>query len=80
MAGTSAYGNYITILSIDGGGVKGIIPGIILEYLESALQVNYNHWLSLLFFFLINASIILYNPLFGFREKGGKKIYGKKMV
>lgn len=32
-------GNLITILSIDGGGVRGIIPGIILAYLESQLQV-----------------------------------------
>ncbi|GMN60577.1 hypothetical protein TIFTF001_029656 [Ficus carica] len=32
------YGNVITILSIDGGGIRGIIPGVILEYLESHLQ------------------------------------------
>lgn len=32
-------GNLITILSIDGGGVRGIIPGVILSYLESQLQV-----------------------------------------
>ncbi|CAK9166468.1 unnamed protein product [Ilex paraguariensis] len=31
-------GDLITILSIDGGGVRGIIPGVILEYLESQLQ------------------------------------------
>jgi hypothetical protein len=35
-----SYGNTITILSIDGGGVKGILPTVILEYLEKALQVN----------------------------------------
>ncbi|KAJ9562251.1 hypothetical protein OSB04_007411 [Centaurea solstitialis] len=28
----------ITVLSIDGGGIRGIIPGVILEYLESQLQ------------------------------------------
>ncbi|KAL5563406.1 hypothetical protein UlMin_033153 [Ulmus minor] len=28
----------ITILSIDGGGVRGIIPGVMLDYLESELQ------------------------------------------
>lgn len=33
-------GNLITILSIDGGGIKGIIPGVILAYLESQLQVT----------------------------------------
>uniref|UniRef100_A0A5B7BHV8 Patatin n=1 Tax=Davidia involucrata TaxID=16924 RepID=A0A5B7BHV8_DAVIN len=32
------YGNLITILSIDGGGIRGIIPGVILAYLESQLQ------------------------------------------
>ncbi|KAF5817711.1 putative patatin-like phospholipase domain, Acyl transferase/acyl hydrolase/lysophospholipase [Helianthus annuus] len=32
------YGNLITILSIDGGGVRGIIPGVILEFLEAELQ------------------------------------------
>lgn len=32
------YGNLITILSIDGGGIRGIIPGVILAYLEAQLQ------------------------------------------
>ncbi|KAE9448952.1 hypothetical protein C3L33_19150, partial [Rhododendron williamsianum] len=31
-------GNMVTVLSIDGGGVRGIIPGTILAYLESKLQ------------------------------------------
>ncbi|KAK9109752.1 hypothetical protein Sjap_017812 [Stephania japonica] len=31
-------GKTITVLSIDGGGVRGIIPGIMLGYLESKLQ------------------------------------------
>ncbi|GKA89420.1 patatin-like protein 1 [Tanacetum coccineum] len=34
-----ANGKYITILTIDGGGIRGIIPGVILEYLESQLQM-----------------------------------------
>ncbi|KAG5227328.1 patatin protein [Salix suchowensis] len=34
----SAHGNQITILSIDGGGIRGIIPGTILAFLESELQ------------------------------------------
>ncbi|XP_023728606.1 patatin-like protein 2 isoform X1 [Lactuca sativa] len=33
-----AYVNLITILSIDGGGVRGIIPSVILEFLEIELQ------------------------------------------
>ncbi|KAK6256627.1 hypothetical protein QUC31_000086 [Theobroma cacao] len=32
------YGDLITILSIDGGGIRGIIPGTILAVLESELQ------------------------------------------
>nr|XP_009627385.2 patatin-like protein 2 [Nicotiana tomentosiformis] len=35
---TYNYGKLITILSIDGGGIRGIIPATILEYLESQLQ------------------------------------------
>ncbi|THG19087.1 patatin-like protein 2 [Camellia sinensis] len=34
----STYGNLITVLSIDGGGVRGLIPGTILGFLESELQ------------------------------------------
>ncbi|XP_030540076.1 patatin-like protein 2 [Rhodamnia argentea] len=33
-----ANGKLITILSIDGGGIRGIIPGVILGFLESELQ------------------------------------------
>ncbi|KAI8002083.1 Patatin-like protein 2 [Camellia lanceoleosa] len=32
------YGNLITVLSIDGGGIRGLIPGTILGFLESELQ------------------------------------------
>ncbi|XWS25651.1 hypothetical protein CRYUN_Cryun27aG0086200 [Craigia yunnanensis] len=32
------HGDLITVLSIDGGGIRGIIPGVILSYLESELQ------------------------------------------
>uniref|UniRef100_M8AS43 Patatin-11 n=1 Tax=Aegilops tauschii TaxID=37682 RepID=M8AS43_AEGTA len=31
-------GNIVTVLSIDGGGVRGIIPGTILAFLEEKLQ------------------------------------------
>lgn len=31
-------GNLITVLSIDGGGIRGLIPAIILDFLESELQ------------------------------------------
>ncbi|KAG8499044.1 hypothetical protein CXB51_005473 [Gossypium anomalum] len=32
------YGNLITVLSIDGGGIRGLIPRTILAFLESQLQ------------------------------------------
>ncbi|TYH99269.1 hypothetical protein ES332_A11G055500v1 [Gossypium tomentosum] len=32
------YGKLITVISIDGGGIRGIIPGVILAALESELQ------------------------------------------
>lgn len=34
------YGNLVTILSIDGGGIRGIIPATILAFLEAQLQVG----------------------------------------
>lgn len=57
------YGNLITILSIDGGGIRGIIPGVIIAYLEAQLQVpsysqtNFNFHLTssqTFFFFLFS--------------------------
>ncbi|XXG61066.1 hypothetical protein AAC387_Pa04g2813 [Persea americana] len=35
---TPSVGNMFTVLSIDGGGLRGIIPGAILAFLESQLQ------------------------------------------
>ncbi|KAJ6337859.1 hypothetical protein OIU76_007524 [Salix suchowensis] len=32
------FGNLITVLSIDGGGIRGLIPGTIINFLESELQ------------------------------------------
>jgi len=32
-------GKLITILSIDGGGIRGLIPATIITYLEARLQV-----------------------------------------
>ncbi|XP_048227409.1 patatin-like protein 2 [Ricinus communis] len=32
------FGNLVTILSIDGGGIRGLIPGTMLAFLESELQ------------------------------------------
>jgi len=41
------YGNLVTILSIDGGGIRGLIPAAIIEFLESHLQVYTQKYLIL---------------------------------
>ncbi|PSS21310.1 Patatin-like protein [Actinidia chinensis var. chinensis] len=38
MASGLAKGKMVTVLSIDGGGIRGIIPGTLLGFLESKLQ------------------------------------------
>jgi hypothetical protein len=38
MSPPPAFGNIVTVLTIDGGGVRGIIPGTILAFLEEKLQ------------------------------------------
>ncbi|RRT80804.1 hypothetical protein B296_00006893 [Ensete ventricosum] len=37
-----APGKLVTVLSIDGGGVRGLIPATILAFLESKLQVSFS--------------------------------------
>ncbi|WVZ16798.1 hypothetical protein V8G54_009780 [Vigna mungo] len=36
----SENGNIITVLSIDGGGIKGILPATVLDYLDKALKAK----------------------------------------
>jgi hypothetical protein len=36
-----SMGKLITILSIDGGGIRGLIPATMLTFLEAKLQVYY---------------------------------------
>ena len=44
MATGFAKEKMVTVLSIDGGGIRGIIPGTLLGFLESKLQVYFtNH-------------------------------------
>ncbi|KAL6993708.1 hypothetical protein U1Q18_011821 [Sarracenia purpurea var. burkii] len=38
MASGFTKGNMVTVLSIDGGGIRGLIPGTLLDFLESKLQ------------------------------------------
>ncbi|KAL2319868.1 hypothetical protein Fmac_028837 [Flemingia macrophylla] len=39
-ATTPFYGNHISVLSIDGGGIRGIIPAVVLDYLDKALKAK----------------------------------------
>jgi len=34
-----SYGDQVSILSIDGGGIRGIIPATVLIHLDNALKV-----------------------------------------
>jgi len=36
-----SYGDYVSILSIDGGGIRGLIPAAVLHYLDKALKVQF---------------------------------------
>lgn len=58
----SAEGKKITVLSIDGGGIRGIIPGTILAFLESKLQVSsltiFNYLLSVFLILLLIISVL----------------------
>ena len=55
------YGNLITVLSIDGGGIRGLIPATILSFLEAQLQVIififllYNLFIPFSIFFTTNS-------------------------
>lgn len=39
MAPYPKNGSIVTVLSVDGGGIRGIIPATFLTFLESKLQV-----------------------------------------
>ena len=41
MAPGFAKAKMVTVLTIDGGGIRGIIPSVLLGFLESKLQVSF---------------------------------------
>ena len=65
------HGNLIIVLSIDGGGIKGIIPGIILSFLESELQVIILLYTSQLahVIYVYKVEILVFNLKFLFNRK-----------
>ena len=65
------HGNFITVLSIDGGGIRGIIPGIILSFLESELQVTILLYTSQLVhvIYVYKVEILVFNLKFLFNRK-----------
>ena len=54
MASGLIKGKMVTVLSIDGGGIRGIIPGTLLGFLESKLQVQFINFLVVFFPFFVN--------------------------
>lgn len=60
------WGDKITVLSIDGGGIRGIIPATILSFLESKLQVctEITSSFNVVNYIEENLSIFLYGRLF----------------
>ena len=53
----SGKGELRTILSIDGGGIRGIIPGVILAFLESELQVITMHAYISIFLIMLRSHL-----------------------
>jgi len=43
LAPPPSQGRLITVLSIDGGGIRGLIPATIIACLEAKLQVHIYH-------------------------------------
>lgn len=41
-----SFGKRVTVLCIDGGGVRGLIPATIIAFLEAELQVSMVTWFS----------------------------------
>lgn len=54
------YGDLITVLSIDGGGIRGIIPATILSFLESQLQVKFLIYSFVLYYIMIDSFPLLW--------------------
>lgn len=52
-------GRMVTVLSIDGGGIRGIIPGTLLAFLESKLQVGTKKPMIFFINYLFNKFLIL---------------------
>lgn len=75
------FGNLITILSIDGGGIRGIIPGTILNFLESELQVLLYivHYLGL-YFVTYTMVVCEVHPLYVFVLKNEHQSFAMTII
>lgn len=83
----SNHESTITILSIDGGGIRGIIPAVILNHLEKALQVNTIHSKQneimeykfmnscILYYHLLHPTIYSCNHYLGWKKKSLTNIF-----
>lgn len=55
-------GERITVLSIDGGGIRGLIPSVIIASLEKKLRVTINHYCFFLLCHLSPNAVFRYWP------------------
>ncbi|RDX60531.1 Patatin-like protein 1, partial [Mucuna pruriens] len=70
--GPPVNGNMITILSIDGGAIKGIIPAVVLHHLDNSLKVElYNTTHACIYAKDKNASLAHYFDVIAGTSTGG---------
>jgi patatin-like phospholipase/acyl hydrolase len=59
----------VTVLSIDGGGIRGIIPAVVLAFLEEKLQVSSHAYQVHLFCFCILWNTVMVCSLYFIRVR-----------
>uniref|UniRef100_A0A0A0LJL8 Patatin n=1 Tax=Cucumis sativus TaxID=3659 RepID=A0A0A0LJL8_CUCSA len=67
---TFEKGKKITILSIDGGGIRGIIPGTILAFLESKLQYHSSILKLFTNFYFLSSVVNMFGKVMGPKYDG----------
>ncbi|KAG5613137.1 hypothetical protein H5410_024418 [Solanum commersonii] len=75
------YGDFITILSIDGGGIRGIISATILSFLESQLQMEKMQDLQITLMLLLEvAPVALLPSMLTAPDESHRPLYAAKDI